>query len=599
MAEFETLVELWEQSLDKYGSNPLFGVKERGEYEWITYSEFGEQVDAFRGALAEMGVEHGDTVGIIADNCVEWAAAAHATYGRGAKYCPMYEAQQDDEWKYIIEDSGAKVVLTADREIYDTVEPWIDEIETLERVIDIEGPSDHDDAWSRQLEIGEENPVEVADIDREDIAGFIYTSGTTGKPKGVLLSHWNICSNLSSVYEVMPLSQEDVSLSFLPWAHSFGQVAELHMLTSKGASMGLVEDVETILENAAEVRPTLLFSVPRIFNKIYDAVQKQMRESSIKRWLFNMALRNSERLAEQKESGQVGALTGMLDGLFDRLVFQKVRNKLGGRLKYAFSGGAALSPEVAQFIDALHITVYEGYGLTETSPIATVNRPGERKIGSVGKSIPGVEISIDDDPRYEGDLGEICIKGPNVMQGYHNMPDKTDEVVDEDGAFHSGDLGRIDEDGFLWIEGRVKEQFKLENGKYVAPAPAEEQYKLSPYIEQIMIEGTGCPHTVALIVVNEMELREYFSGQDLEHADTDELLEDERVRQLYDKQLGEWGEEVKAFERPKDFVLTAEEFTPENDMLTPTLKLKRRNVMAKYGDQLADLYDEAVPLAAK
>ena len=588
MAEFETLVELLEQSRDKYGSNPL----------WTTYAEFGEIVDACRGSLAEMDVAPEDTVGIIADNCPEWAAAAYATYGRRARYCPMYEDQQTDEWKYIIDDSDSKVVFTADTDIYDEVKPWIAEIDSLERVIYLEGPSDDEDAWDHQLEIGREHPVESLEVDREDLAGFIYTSGTTGQPKGVRLSHWNICSNLRSVYEVMPLSQEDVSLSFLPWAHSFGQVAELHMLVSKGASLGLVEEVETILENAAEVRPTILFSVPRIFNKIYDAVQKQMRESTIKRGLFNLALKNSERLSAQKERGSVGAITGALDGIFDNLVFQKVRNKLGGRLKYAFSGGAALSPEVAEFVDALHITVYEGYGLTETSPIATVNRPGERKIGSVGKSIPGVEVFIEEDTRYEEGLGEVCIRGPNVMQGYHNLPEETGKVLDDDGTFHSGDLGRIDEDGYLWIEGRVKEQFKLQNGKYVAPAPVEEQYKLSPYIEQIMIEGTGCPHTVALIVVNAESLREFADKEGISYGDVDDLLHHPNIDELYERQLQEWGEEVKSFERPEGFVLTAEEFTPQNNMLTPTLKLKRRNVMAQYGDDLADLYDEAVPLSA-
>ena len=600
MAEYETLVELLEQSLQKYETNPIFGVKREGDYEWMTYGEFGELVDKFRGALAQMGVEKDDTVAVIADNCPEWAAAAHATYGRRARYCPMYEAQNPKDWHYIIEDSGAKIVLVANQEIYQEVHPMVDEFETLERVIYLEGPSDDEDAWERQLEIGAENPAEIVYPEKGDIAGFIYTSGTTGKPKGVLLSHWNICSNIRAVHKVMPIGSDDVSLSFLPWAHSFGQTAELHALTSVGGALGLVESVDTIIENLGEVRPTLLFSVPRIFNKIYDGVHKKIaKESGFKQKLFEWAMKNSTRLREQQEKGKVGFFTSLFDDLFDKLIFRTIRERFGGRLKYAFSGGAALSPEVARFIDNLHITVYEGYGLTETSPIATVNRPGARKIGSVGPKIPGVEISIEPVEGYEEGTGEVCIKGPNVMQGYHNLPEKTAEVIDDDGKFHTGDLGRVDEDGFLWILGRVKEQYKLENGKYVVPAPVEEQLKLSPYINQIMIEGTGCPYNVALIVIDEESLVGWAEEQGIDYDSVDDLMKHSKVQDLYQKEIEEWGEEVKSYELPKKFALINEEFTPENEMLTPTLKLKRRVILKEYADELAELYEERVPLGAK
>jgi long-chain acyl-CoA synthetase len=357
--------------------------------------------------------------------------------------------------------------------------------------------------------------------------------------------------------------------------------------------------VDTILENASEVRPTLLFSVPRIFNKIYDKVQKQIRQGSfVKKKLFDWAMSNSTKIREARtEDREAGWLTKKLDGAFDGIIFEQIRDKLGGRLRYAFSGGAALSPEVAKFIDNLHITVYEGYGLTETSPVAAVNRPEHRKIGSVGLPIPGTELLIQDLDGYEEGIGEVCIRGPNIMQGYHNLSDKTDEVLDEDGTFHSGDLGRIDDDGFLWILGRVKEQYKLENGRYVAPAPVEEQLKLSPYINQVMIEGTGCPYNVALIVVDEESLQEWAEERDI--PVDDDLLGRDEVRELYHEQLQEWGAEIKSYERPKDFYLVTDEFTPENDMLTPTLKLKRRNVMKAYGDRLAELYDQAVPLSQK
>ncbi|MFB6265191.1 MAG: long-chain fatty acid--CoA ligase [Bradymonadaceae bacterium] len=597
MADYENLVELLERSLDLYEDNRLFGVKREGEYEWMTYGEFGQQVDAYRAALADLGIEKGDVVGIIADNRVEWAAAAYATYGRGALFCPMYEDQAVEDWRYIIDDSGAKLVLTAGREIYDQVGPLTEDYDHLEEVFFFDGPADHDDAWDRHVESTEE-AVESIDLDRDDLMGFIYTSGTTGDPKGVKLSHWNICSNLHAVHEVMPIHEEDVSLSFLPWAHSFGQVAELHALVSTGASLGLAESVDKILENLEEVRPTLLFSVPRIFNKIYDGVQTKLRQSNpLRKKLFEWAMANSTNLREQKETGKAGAFTSFLDSIFDSLVFQKIRDKFGCRLRYAFSGGAALSPEVAKFIDNLHITVYEGYGLTETSPVVSVNSPDARKIGSVGQPVPGVDVEIRPVEGYEDGTGEICVRGPNVMQGYHNLPEETEQVLDEDGTFHTGDLGRLDEDDFLWILGRVKAQYKLENGKYVVPAPVEEQYKLSPYIEQIMIEGTGCPHNVAVIVANVEALEEYAEENGIDYDDEDDLLDHRAIQQLFREEMETRGEKIKPFERPKDFVLTTDEWTPENGMLTPTLKLKRREIMAEYGQQLADLYDDAVPLA--
>ncbi len=600
MPEYETLVEMFEHSREAYATNPYMGVKHEGAYEWMTYREFGDLVDACRGGLAQLGVDRGDTVAMIADNCPAWAAAAHATYGRAAKFCPMYEAQASKEWRYILEDSEARVVVVADEEIFEEVSAWIDEIETLEHIVTLEGDADDARSWEKLVETGEEQPVEVVYPDREELAGFIYTSGTTGQPKGVLLSHWNICSNIQATLEVVEVGADDVSLAFLPWAHSFGQTAELHALTSLGASIGLVESVDTIIENLGEVRPTLLFSVPRIFNKIYDGVHKKIgKESKLKQKLFEWAMKNSDRLREQQEAGGAGMVTKTLDGLFDRLIFSTVRERFGGRLRYAFSGGAALSPEVARFIDNLHITVYEGYGLTETSPVAAANGPGRRKIGSVGKPIPGVDLKIAPVEGYEDGVGEICIRGPNVMQGYHNMPETTDEVIDEEGYFHTGDLGEIDEDGFLWILGRVKEQYKLENGKYVVPAPVEEQLKLSPYVNQIMIEGEGCPYNVALIVVDEESLLGWADEREMDYEGIEDLLADPAVEQLYEAEIDEWGAEVKSYELPKRFGLIADEFTPENEMLTPTLKLKRRVILEEYGDMLADLYDQHVPLGAK
>ena len=596
--QFENLVDVFVNSTEKFRDQPLFGTKVSGSYKWTTYGEFAEEVAHFRGALAEMGVEKGDTVAVIANNRVEWAVGAYATYSLAAKYCPMYEAQLAKDWEYILSDSGAKVVLVANQKIYDQVKPFVDSIDSLERVVYFDGPAESEDAYQTLLLHGEKNPVDLVHPEPDDLCGFIYTSGTTGKPKGVLLSHSNIISNVNSVRGLLEIGTDDVSLSFLPWAHSFGQVVELHCLFAMGASLGIVEDVSTIIENLSEVRPTLLFSVPRIFNRIYDGVQKKVEAGgAISKIMFRRGLASSEKIREIRDAGgEPGGLTLMMNNFYDSVVFSRIRDRFGGRLKYAFSGGAALSPEVAQFIDNLNITVYEGYGLTETSPIVSCNYPENRKIGSVGKPLPGVEVKIDPVEGYPQGVGEICVKGPNIMQGYHNLPEKTAEVIDEDDYFRTGDLGRLDDEGFLWILGRVKEQYKLENGKYVVPGPIEEQLKLSPYINQVMIEGTNQPMNVALIVVDVETLEAWCKNNGVPR---DEMLTHHKVRQLFRDEIQRVSSGIKRYERPKNFALLEEEWTPENDMLTPTLKLKRRIVMKEYGDKIEALFEEGREAAAE
>src|SRR5690554_394195 len=589
MSGFETLVDLFEQTIEKYPNNRLFGVKKGGSYKWITYQEFGQKVDACRGALAKRGVGPGDVVAIIADNSVEWAVSAYATYGLGAAFCPMYTVQLPKDWKYILDDSSTKVVMVSDEKIYAQIKEL--DIASVETVIFFEGDTQHADNFQNILVDGAANPVPSAHPKPDDLATFIYTSGTTGNPKGVLLSHKNLTSNIQAVAEIFPIDQSEVSLSFLPWAHSFGQTVELHMMISRGASMGLAENVSTIIANLAEVRPTILMSVPRIFNRIYDGVQKKMdQEGGIKKLLFDAAINNAISAREQREkTGKVGFVTKVKGDVLDNLVFSKVRARFGGRLKFAVSGGAALSPEVARFIDNLNIQVYEGYGLTETSPIVSANIPGHVKIGSVGLPIPGVTVTIRDVEEYPAGTGEVCVNGPNVMLGYHNLPEATAEVLDEDHTFHTGDLGRIDSDGFLWILGRIKEQYKLENGKYVVPSPIEEQLQLSPYINQLMLDGANRPYNVALIVVDEEALGEWLKENGIAREGA---LTNEKVRAHYADEIKRFGNSLKSYELPKAFVLIDQEFTPDNDMLTPSLKVKRRVVLKTYGDMLEGLYNK-------
>ena len=592
--QFDTLIAIFEHAIKTHPSRPLFGTKRNGAWNWLTYAEFGKLVDRMRGGLEGIGVHKGDAVAIIANNRVEWAVAAYGTYGLGGVFVPMYEAQQVKEWEFILKDCDAKLLFVSSKAILDKALPLLDKLPKLEGIVCIEpGATSSDSRVHAYDALVRAEPAKIVHVDKTDVAGLIYTSGTTGNPKGVILTHHNLSSNVSAIHAIFPMSPDDRSLSFLPWAHSFGQTLELHGLFSMGSSVAICESIDKILDNLLEVQPTLLFSVPRIFNRLYAAVQKQLASKPAP---IQALVRTALAAATKKRTGESpGILETIALTLANKLVFSKVRARFGGRLRYAFSGGAAISKEVAEFIDGIGITVFEGYGLTETSPISTANYPGSQKLGSVGKAIPHVRIWIDtaatdgraDSARKEG---EIVIYGPNVMRGYHNRPEENAAVFTDDGGFRSGDMGYLDPQGFLVITGRIKEQYKLENGKYVAPAPLEEQFKLSPFIANIMVYGDNKPHNVALIVAAEAPLKEWATSNGLTGKSLDELVKEPNVRALYKEQLDHYGEAFKGFESIRDFALITRDFTTENGMLTPKMSLKRRTVVDVYGDLLTSLY---------
>jgi long-chain acyl-CoA synthetase len=534
-----------------------------------------------------LGISKGDTVAIISDNRPEWAITAYGAYGLGAKVVPMYEAQQDEEWHYILADSGTRVAFVANEDIRNRVEAFAGELPDLEIVISFEGEGG--DTTFAGLGAAA-TTVPLADVEPGDIAGFVYTSGTTGKPKGVLLSHANLAYNVSAITDVFPLDPDDRTLSFLPWAHAFGQTCELHTIYSLGMSTAFAESTRKIVANLGEVSPTMLVSVPRIFSRIYDGLQKHMEaEGGLTKTMFDAAVANAYKKQKLEGEGKTSWWVNTQHALFDRVVMSKVRARFGGNLKYAISGGAAIPMEVARFIDALGIRVYEGYGLSETSPIATANWPGSRKMGSVGKPIPGVRIDIDDAASADPRDGEIIVHGHNVMQGYHNLPEKTAEVLTADGGFRTGDLGRIDDDGFLFVTGRVKEQYKLANGKYVVPTIVEEHLSLSPYISSSMVYGDGRPYNVALIVPEFEAVAEWAKAQGI-GRDPEDLVHDPRLLELIGSEVAKHTASLPKYESIREFALLREDFTPENGMLTPTLKLKRSKVWDKFGDDVESLY---------
>jgi long-chain acyl-CoA synthetase len=588
-----TLPELLERAVRLHRHRPLFGTKVpgQGRYDWVTYGAFADQVDRVRAGLALRGIGPGDAVGIIANNRTEWAVAAYATYGRAARFVPMYEAELPRIWRYIVSDARVKVLLVSRAHLAAQVRELCHDVPTLEAVISLEG--DGPGTYADLARQGAGQPVAATHPDPETVAGLIYTSGTTGNPKGVLLGHGNLVSNVLGIYQLKPanLGAGDRTLSFLPWAHAFGQMAELHLLLHAGASTGFAEQVTTVIDDIQLVRPTLLVAVPRVYQKIADGLLARLADQPRP----VRALFAAGRAAARRQ--QLGERLGLLDAallrLADALVFSKIRARFGGRLKAGISSSAALSPRTAELLYDVGIPVYEAWGMTELSPAHTLNLGGRAKLGSVGRVLPGCALRVERPAADEGARdGELVAYGPNVMQGYHGLPEATAAVLRPDGGLATGDRGWVDAEGYVFITGRIKEQYKLENGKYVFPAALEEAIKLSPYIEHAMVEGANRPYNVAVIVPDLPALGRFAAerglGADPEawarHPDVVALLLAEIRRLLAD---------VASYEVPRRVLIASEPFTTENGILTPTLKIKRREVLARYGEALAKLYADA------
>lgn len=562
------------------------------------------------------GVGAGDKVGIISNNRWEWAAIATASYSLNANLVPMYEAQLPSDWIYILNDCSAKTVFCANKQIWSEVQQHVKpNTPSLQNSVVLSTPADEPDA-----PYALENMMKRIESDSQgllinkplphDLANLIYTSGTTGKPKGVELTHDNFCSNIDGALRTMVahpsdlVSEDDVSLAFLPWAHSFGQTCELWGGMSHGASMGICRGVPNILEDLSLVKPTALFAVPTLYKRVYDGVNNMMQTASpLRRRLMQSALQLGEEKAKVHHGsrGPLSMLESIRFKILDSLVLSKIRARFGGRLRHGFSGGAACPTEVLMFMDSIGIPICEGYGLTETSPIITLNVPDDRRIGSVGQPIGGVEVYIIDDetgkPLPPGEEGEVCAVGPNVMRGYYNNKEATDEVISvaPDGVsrmFHTGDLGRMDENGWVRITGRLKEQYKLENGKYIVPTPIEEAISLSRFISQVVLCGANRPYNVALLVPDLTVIRQHLKLD--ESTPDEEVIQDDRVRALIDAELEKQCTKLKKFEVPKAWAFVPA-FTAANQMLTPKMSIRRHKVIHTYGDIISHMYgDEPV-----
>jgi long-chain acyl-CoA synthetase len=584
--EFTNLVEVLSAAVARYADRPLFGLLREGAVEWTTYAEFARMVDQFRAGLAGLGVREGDAVAVISNNRLEWAVGAHAVYGLGARYVPMYEAQHDEDWQYILSDSAAKICLVANAAVQERVEVLLDSLPRLQYVVNFEAPRTNPTSYEALLAYGAGHPLPATVPDAENVATLIYTSGTTGKPKGVMLTHSNLAANVSALLTMVDVQQNDRGICFLPWAHIFGGAVELNLLLATGSSSAICGDANRLKEYLPVVKPTILFAVPRVWNKIYDGVQKLFAAEPT----FQAAMQaaNKRRKGEQPTAAELTALDTA-----EKNLFPLIRGAFGGELRFACSGAAALSREVAEFMETLGIQVYEGYGMTETGGCTTAQPVGAVRLGSVGKPLPGVRLELDKSaPGASGDEGEIIVYGTGVMRGYHNLDQATRDTLTADGGLRTGDLGRLDADGYLFITGRIKELYKLANGKYVAPVPLEEKLQLSPYIAQCVVCGAAKPHNVALIIPDRAALEQWAKAQGV-NEDGDSLLSHPKVRALLESEVGKCNQQFRGYERISDFVIDSDELSTDNDMLTPTLKLKRRNVANKYGEIFDSLYPAA------
>jgi len=588
----DNLVEWWLESEKKFSDNVLFWVhNDQGAVDPVTYTQVAKRIDNARGGLARLGIEKDDAVGIISPNLPEWAVLAYAAYGRNARFIPMYEKELWQTWKYIINDSGIKFLMVSSPEIYDQVKHLKQEIPVLENVYVIDTKGDNSMAALEKL--GEDHPVEPLIPHCDDVAVLIYTSGTTAAPKGVLLTHGNLTYCSRAGCRLFPeLVESQVGISMLPWAHSYALSAELNNFIQFGGSLGFMRDVTTMPEDLQIIKPTYLISVPRVFNKIYDGIQMKMNDAGgAKKKLFDAACENAKKKRELSEKNQSSAAVNFKHALFDKLVFSKVREALGGRVTGALTASAAMNKEIGEFFFDIGIPTYDCYGLTETSPAVTMNSPGAWKIGSVGKVLEGQKVVIDKSVSEEGaEDGEIIVYGPNIMKGYHNKPQETAEVIMPDGGFRTGDRGYFDEDGFLWITGRIKEQYKLSNGKYVFPAVIEDEIKLLPKVANALVYGDGKPYNICL-VLPDFEVAKRWAYLKGYSEDPDNLLVNEEFTSMMIHEIKEHlNKNFGRYEIPEKYLFIKKDFTVENNMLTQTMKLKRRVVLDAYSDDIEKLY---------
>lgn len=590
--EYPALTKCFLDAVDQYANPRAQMYRTPGGWETISAGEMLRRVAGLAKSLAALGVKPGDRVGLFAPNCPEWHIADFAIQGLGAVNVPVYFNESLDHLTYILNDSGARVVITAGESQAKKLAEARNRIPGLEHVISVAAPADLRGDFLRYETLiagaGDSDVAEyrrrAAEVTSKQLATIIYTSGTTGEPKGVMLTHENLSSNALDGLTIQRFTRSDVALEFLPLAHVYERIAGYEYLFS-GVSIAYLERIEDVPQALLEVHPTIAAAVPRFFEKIYgNILQKGHSEHGIKRRIFDWALHIAAEAAPWRAFGKKVPLGVRLQWhIANAIVYAKIREGLGGRPQRFASGGAPLAPEIAEFFWSVGVEVFQGYGLTETSPVISTNYVGHNKVGTVGQPIPNVQVQIAGD-------GEILIKGPNVMQGYYRKPDETREVFTPDGWFRTGDIGRLDEDGYLIITDRKKELLKTAAGKFVAPAPIENLLKTSPLISNAIVVGDKHKFVSVLVVPNfaaiESEGRE--SGRAF--STPAQMINDPWVRDLLSREIERLTAPLAQYEKPKRLALLEQEFSYANGELTYTMKMKRRIIEERYQDVIARLY---------
>ena len=596
--EFATITEMFDRLTAKFADErrPVLMEKVEGRYGAISYSELRRKVELFALGLASVGVKRGDHVSIISENRPEWIVADMGMLYLGAVNVPIYPTLTAKQVEFIFNDSGVKAVVVSNQLQLAKVLKILPKVKSLKKVVLMTpGQGASDDrllSFPQILKEGElferHNPEYLSralDLAmRDDLVTIIYTSGTTGVPKGVMLTNDNFVSNIKSAALVIPFGPDDVLLSYLPLCHSFERMAGYYTAMSCGASIAFAESIESVRENLLEVKPTVVTTVPRLFERFSAGIRRQVDSSPpLRRKLFYWAVNVGRQYAHAKKHGSVTGTLKIQHVLANRLVYGKLHAKMGGRLKYFVSGGAPLAREVGEFFEAVGIRIIEGYGLTESSPVISVNHLDHYKFGTVGFPIPGVEVKIAED-------GEILARGPNIMKGYWNNKRATEEAIDRDGWLHTGDIGVFDAEGFLMITDRKKHLFVSSAGKNIAPAQIENLFLQSRYINQFVLIGDRRMFISALIVPDFDAIREHADKNGIEYRSLTDLTNHPEIHSLIERDIQNLQKDLANFERVRRFALLDKPFTIENGELTPTQKVRRNIVEERYRDIIENMY---------
>ncbi|MEX0994418.1 MAG: long-chain fatty acid--CoA ligase [Balneolaceae bacterium] len=618
---FETLTELYRNLTEKYknSSKTAFAFKpsQEADYQTITWEKVKKDVTAVAAYLLEQGAEPGDRIAILSENRYEWAVVDLAIQLLGCVNVALYTTLPPNQCEYILKDSESKFFFVSTGiQLKKAVEVF-DYCEHLKKVIAFDKPKVTDllekeyvilfkNILKEGSEVEEDHGEKInnhsKNVTPETLATLIYTSGTTGKPKGAMLTHRNIVSNIKSAHEAIHIDDHDRCLSFLPLSHSFERTGGYYAMIAGGAEIYYAESVDTVANNMIEAKPTIVVSVPRLFEKIYNLVTKSVEEgNAVKKMIFNWSMKVGKKYSDGKRG-----LVSIQKPIADTLVFNKLKERTGGNIRFFVSGGAALPADIGNFFMSAGLNILEGYGLTETSPVMTCNRYGDERMGTVGKVINGVTVGIQrfedneivatiSGADYPTDLssepGEILCKGPNVMKGYWKNEEATNEMIDEAGWLHTGDVGRFT-DGRLQITDRIKHMIVNAGGKNIYPGPIEDMFKTSKWVDQLVVVGENKTYMAALVVPDFDSLEKYAIQKGIEYQSKEELVYKEPVINLFDKEIRQFSRELASHEKIRDFRLLPNEFSVETGELTPTLKVKRRVIEEKYGDYIEDIYKD-------